>query len=136
MLVLASLMASVAGRVRIGRSAAGSADAPAGCQATDAGAQPLRQAATPRLGLTAQSDPRTALVDAHVAQIVAELIRSHPDPSRAVWDQGLEMVRGSLPDVTDAEWRAACNRNYWPLHQTAVEAQAAEAAMQPRHATT
>ncbi|MGG5888151.1 hypothetical protein ACLF3G_13520 [Falsiroseomonas sp. HC035] len=139
MLILIGLLTSFAGRVRIFRYPAVSTSSPAPLPTICSDAHPQHQALAPDRDLEAATDRRLALVDEQACRVIGELLRTHPDPARAVWEQGMEMASSALPDLTDAEWRAACNRNYWPLYQTAVEALEAKAAapssLMPRAAT-
>jgi hypothetical protein len=132
MLILIGLMTGVAGRLRILQHPAVSASFPAPLPTFGSSVPSHRQAVAPERDLEAAMERRLTLVDEQACRVIDELLRTHPDPARAVWEQGMEMASSALPDLTEAEWRAACNRNYWPLHQAAAEALDAKAAA-PRH---
>jgi hypothetical protein len=64
---------------------------------------------------------RMAKIDESVRGTIIELMRTRPDSAQALWDAGPQAVRRHVPDITQAEWTAACNRNFWSVYQAELE---------------
>jgi hypothetical protein len=62
-------------------------------------------------------------IDEAVCMTIAALLQTHPSPEKGLWEAGPDAVRLHVPDITEAEWTAACNRNFWPVYQAEMERQ-------------
>ncbi|HEV7266446.1 MAG TPA: hypothetical protein VGN83_16220 [Falsiroseomonas sp.] len=69
---------------------------------------------------------RIARIDESVRWLITNLLQTHSDPAHALWEAGLQAVRPYVPDITEAEWTAACNRNFWPAYQAKMEMEEAD----------
>jgi hypothetical protein len=73
-----------------------------------------------------QAQLRIARIDESVRRTIADLLQTHSDPAHALWEAGIRAVRPYVPDITEAEWTAGCNRNFWPVYQAEMEMEEAD----------